>query len=317
LNRIIIIVNIHCCNNNVLLHFCKMLKKLQELWKVNFLNLALILLTFALGGSLCGWAGRKILLLTSLEKGIIWVLLYIILITLLWPLCVLIISIPLGQYSFFKKYIFKIINKFSGGKTRGEINKAKVNMAIFASGTGSNAKRIIGHFSDPKSPARVALIICNNPHAGVLKIAAENNIPFLVIEREKFMSGDGYLPEMNKYGIDLIVLAGFLWKIPVTLIKAFPKKIINIHPALLPKYGGKGMYGHHVHETVIANKEKESGISIHYVDEIYDHGEIIFQATCKITASETVESLTAKIQQLEHQHYARVIEELLQKQNMR
>ena len=297
------------------MHFCRMLKKLQEHWKVNGFNLLLIILTFALAGSLCGWAGRKLLLLINLEKGIAWFLLYIIFITLLWPLCVLIVSIPFGQFSFFKKYILRIWKKFSGEKTGGSVDQQIINLAIFASGAGSNAKKIIEHFSG--SRVKIALVVCNNPAAAVLNIAVENNIPGLIIEKEKFFRGDAYLPELKKYGVNFIVLAGFLWKLPPSLVNAFPKKIINIHPALLPKYGGKGMYGHHVHEAIIANKEKQSGISIHYADELYDHGEIIFQATCELTDADTVETLTDKIRILEHTHYPRVIETVFEKQNPR
>jgi len=180
-------------------------------------------------------------------------------------------------------------------------------IAIFSSGTGSNAKKIIDHLTSLKekgiSAAIVSLIVCNKPGAGVLKIAEENNIPALLIEKEKFFRGNAYTDELKGIGIDFIVLAGFLWKIPVTLIKAFQGKMINIHPALLPKYGGKGMYGNFVHEAVIANKEKESGITIHYVDEVYDHGQIILQATCLVSEDETPESLAKKVQVLEHRHF--------------
>ena len=297
------------------MHFCRMLKKLQERWKVNGVNLVLIILTFALAGSLCGWVGRKVLLLTNLEKGVTWFLLFIIIITVLWPLCVLAVSVPLGQFSFFKRYISKILGKFSRGGTGSRKHQQIFNVAIFASGAGSNAKKIIEYFAG--GPVKIALIVCNNPVAGVLKIAEENNIPDLVIEKERFLKGDAYLPELKKYGINFIVLAGFLWKLPAAMINAYPKKIVNIHPALLPKYGGKGMYGKHVHEAVIGHKEKQSGISIHYVDDLYDHGEIILQATCELTDTDTVESLTKKIQLLEHMHYAPVIEDVLKKQKPR
>jgi phosphoribosylglycinamide formyltransferase-1 len=143
------------------------------------------------------------------------------------------------------------------------------------------------------------------------------NLQPMIIEKEKFFRGDAYLPELRKHRIDGIVLAGFLWKIPTALIKAYPHKIINIHPAILPKYGGKGMYGHFVHEAVIAAKEKESGITIHYVDEVYDHGAIIFQEHCTIETADTPESLAKKIQRLEHLHFPRVVEEWAQLQNRR
>lgn len=186
-------------------------------------------------------------------------------------------------------------------------------IAIFASGAGSNAEKIIEHFASLKnfSPVRIALIVCNKPGAGVLKIAAAYDIPTLIIEKEKFFLGNGYADELKAAGIDFIVLAGFLWKIPSSLIKAYPKKIVNIHPALLPKYGGKGMYGKFVHEAVIAHNEKQSGITIHYVDEVYDHGDIIFQAQCPVLAGDTPETLAQRIHVLEHQHYPEIIEKII------
>ena len=178
-------------------------------------------------------------------------------------------------------------------------------IAIFASGAGSNAKKIIEYFATikQKRSAAVSLIVCNNPVAGVFNIAKENNIPTLTIEKEKFFRGNAYVDELKTAGIDFIVLAGFLWKLHGTLVKSFHRKIINIHPALLPKYGGKGMYSHFVHEAVIANKEKESGITIHYVDEVYDNGQIILQATCLVDEDETPDSLAKKVQVLEHRHF--------------
>ena len=175
-------------------------------------------------------------------------------------------------------------------------------IAIFASGAGSNAKKIIEYLEKNYS-ARVSLVVCNKPGAGILKIAEEHHIPTLLIDREKFFSGNAYVDELKNAGIGFIVLAGFLWKVPDELIKAYHKKMINIHPALLPKYGGKGMYGRFVHEAVIANKEKESGITIHYVDEVYDNGQIILQAVCMTTADETPETLAKKVQVLEHRHF--------------
>ena len=188
--------------------------------------------------------------------------------------------------------------------------KIKKHIAIFASGAGSNAQKIIEHFNHHEIIC-IALIVCNKPGAGVLRIAEEYGIPTLLLEKEHFFRGNAYVDELKAQQIDFIVLAGFLWKIPVTLIRAYPKHIINIHPALLPGYGGKGMYGRFVHEAVISNKEKESGISIHYVDELYDHGEIIFQSKCEVKANDTPETLARRIHELEHAHYARVIEKLL------
>jgi phosphoribosylglycinamide formyltransferase 1 len=183
------------------------------------------------------------------------------------------------------------------------------HIVIFASGAGSNAKKIIDHFKN--SWVTVGLIVCNKSGAGVLQVAKEEGIPSLIIEKDRFFRGDGYVPEILKTQADLVVLAGFLWKIPQTLIKAFPKKIINIHPALLPNYGGKGMYGQYVHEAVINAGELQSGITIHYVDEHYDNGDIIFQTGCPVLETDTPASLASRIHQLEHLHYPKVIEELL------
>ena len=188
------------------------------------------------------------------------------------------------------------------------------NIAIFASGAGSNAKKIIEHFSG-SDKVSVALVVCNNPLAGVLQVAEQGKIKTLLIERQRFLKGDGYLPELENAGIDFIVLAGFLWKIPNTLIEAYPQNIVNIHPALLPKFGGKGMYGQYVHEAVIAAAEKESGITIHYVDGHYDNGDIIFQAKCSVSREDTPHSLAQKIHVLEHQHFPVVIEGLVNKLN--
>src|SRR5579872_2042996 len=186
------------------------------------------------------------------------------------------------------------------------------HLAIFASGTGTNAARIIGHFRDHPS-IRVSLIVCNKPGAGVLGIAEREGIPALLIEKEHFFHGGAYVDRLKKTKIDLIVLAGFLWKIPETLVKAYPGRIVNIHPALLPKYGGKGMYGKFVHEAVIAASEKESGITIHYVDEQYDHGQPIFQARFLVDDADTTETLAKKIHLLEYEHFPRIIEEVVQK----
>jgi phosphoribosylglycinamide formyltransferase-1 len=186
------------------------------------------------------------------------------------------------------------------------------HLVIFASGAGSNALQIINYFRD-STLAKVESIVCNKPGAGVIAIAEKENIPVLLIEKERFFKGDGYLPELRKVNADLIILAGFLWKIPQILIDAFPKRIINIHPALLPKYGGKGMYGQYVHEAIVSAGEVESGITIHYVDEHYDNGDIIFQTACPVLEGDSPETLAQRIHQLEHLHYPTVIEELLQK----
>jgi len=184
------------------------------------------------------------------------------------------------------------------------------HIVIFASGAGSNAQQIINYFRNVKE-VEVALIVCNKPGAGVLSIAQKEGIPILLIEKERFFRGDGYVPELHNAKTDLVVLAGFLWKIPQSLIDAFPRRIINIHPALLPKYGGKGMYGQYVHESVLSAGEVESGITVHYVDEHYDNGDVIFQTACPVLDSDTPEKLAQRIHQLEHLHYPRVVEELL------
>lgn len=303
-----------------------MLKKLQDKWKVNGKNVLLILVTFAAGGSLCGIAGKKIMNFTGLEKGFLWLVTYVIILTIIWPICVLLISFPLGQFNFFTNYIGKIVKRFGGkavfgsgqlaiGNKQPVVGNEQTRLAIFASGTGTNAEKIIVHFKN-NFTIKIVLIVCNNPDAGVLEIAKKNNIDILLIEKQRFVSGDNYINELIKYKIHWIILAGFLWKLPVALVKAWPLRIINIHPALLPGYGGKGMYGQHVHQAIIAAGEKESGISIHYVDELYDNGEIIMQVRCQINPSDNAETLAQKIYLLEHHHFATVIEqEILKAKN--
>ena len=287
-----------------------MLQKLQQRWKVTGFNLVMIICTFAIGGSLCGYAGRKILGLPSIEKSFLWLPCYILLISLRWLLCVLLISIPLGQFSFFKNYLQKVWTRITGNKI------AITHIAIFASGAGSNAQKIIDRFRKNQS-IKISLIVCNKEGAGVLSIAKKENIPSLLINKNIFFNEGAYVSDLEKQHIDFIVLAGFLWKIPPALINAYTNKIINIHPALLPKYGGKGMYGSHVHEAVIAAGEKESGITIHYVDELYDHGRVIFQSACAVETFDTAATLAEKIHALEHEHYPRVVEEVIDLQNRR
>ena len=183
-------------------------------------------------------------------------------------------------------------------------------LAIFASGAGSNAQKIIDHFRNHPS-VKIALIVTNKPGAGVLNIAVKEGIDTLNIETERFFRGDAYVPDLQQKGISFIVLAGFLWKVPIALINAYPQSIVNIHPALLPKYGGKGMYGSFVHEAVVNAREKESGITIHYVDEHYDHGDNIFQAKCAVDPGDTPEMVAKKVQKLEHLHFPAVVEKLL------
>lgn len=277
---------------------------------MNGLQLLLILCTFAIGGSLTGLAGKRIMNFLPIEKGILWVILYIILITILWPMAVLLVSVFFGQFRFFTSYLRKMGRRMGIGPKQKKDNTPVRRIAIFASGAGSNAQKIIGHFRG-STRVQVALIVCNKPGAGVLNIAQKEGIPVLLIEKERFFRGDAYLPEIKKAGISFIILAGFLWKIPAALIQAFPDRIVNIHPALLPRYGGKGMYGNYVHAAVIAAGDKESGITIHYVNERYDEGATIFQARCPVQPGDTPDTLAQRIHALEHAHYPVVIEGLL------
>ncbi len=303
-----------------------MFERLQKKWKVNNLQLVLILCTFAIGGSVTGFIGKKVMNALAINQDWLWTLVYILLITLIWPLAVIIISIPFGQFSFFSRYIRKIGNKIGIGGNSQESgvgsressvndnipNLKVIRLAIFASGAGSNAAKIIDHFRNHPT-VKIVLVAGNNPQAGVFKIAEKNQISTRFLEKNAFFSSNSYKNELKSAKIDFIVLAGFLWQIPAVLIKEYAGKIVNIHPALLPKYGGKGMYGRFVHEAVIASKEKESGITIHYVDEIYDHGHVIFQAHCPVMETDTGETLAQRILTLEHEHYPVVIEKLLVK----
>jgi phosphoribosylglycinamide formyltransferase 1 len=184
------------------------------------------------------------------------------------------------------------------------------NIAIFASGSGTNAENIIRYFSN-KNSAKVTLVLSNKSQALVLKRAEALNIPALFFEQSEFYSTGEVFGYLEQYKIDFIVLAGFLWLVPENIIERYHNRIVNIHPALLPSYGGKGMYGDAVHESVIANKETESGITIHYVNRMYDEGDTIFQTRCRVDPSDTPHSLAAKIHALEYAHFPLVIEELV------
>ncbi len=183
-------------------------------------------------------------------------------------------------------------------------------IAIFASGAGSNAEKIFQYFTNHRN-IEVALVGCNKPGAGVISIAASYGVPVLMLEKEPFFRGHHYLQQLQEQNIDFIILAGFLWKIPDELIAAYPQKIINIHPALLPLYGGKGMYGQAVHEAVLAAGDTQTGITIHLVNEIYDNGKTIFAATCPVLPGDTAASLAQRIHGLEHAHYPQVIEQYI------
>ena len=185
-----------------------------------------------------------------------------------------------------------------------------INLAIFASGSGTNAQQIIEHFRD-SSFITVKHIFSNRKDAFVLTRAQNFSIPSSIFSKEDFYHSPKILDKLQDDKINYIILAGFLWLIPLNILKRFPDKIINIHPALLPKYGGKGMYGGFVHEAVIKNRESESGISIHFVNEKYDDGKIIFQAKCKVEKGDTAKDLAAKIHKLEHAHFPKVIEQVI------
>jgi formyltetrahydrofolate-dependent phosphoribosylglycinamide formyltransferase len=302
-----------------------MFKRLQEKWEVSTRQFWILFIVFGLTGTTTAILTRYITTLLGMDASTFWlwrVLLRIAMLVFGYQVILLGYGALLGQWAFFWKYEKKLLRKLgvwsleSGVSSENPLqtpdSRLQTNIALFASGAGSNAAKIISHLkNDPF--IKVALIVCNKPGAGVLDIAATNQIPTLLIEKEQFFRGDTYLPELKKHKIDFIVLAGFLWKIPVALINAYPNHIINIHPALLPKYGGKGMYGMKVHEAVIAAGEKESGITIHYVNEHFDEGEHIFQAKCVIDENDTPESLAQKIHALEHAHFPETIANLLKK----
>jgi len=188
----------------------------------------------------------------------------------------------------------------------------KKRIAIFASGSGSNAQKIMEHFKK-HTDAEVAIVLTNNPEAYVLQRADNFEIPTHIFDKHEFYETDDVLDLLKNLNIDLLVLAGFLWLVPDTILANYPKRIINIHPALLPKYGGKGMYGDRVHKEVLANGDEESGISIHYVNEDFDSGEIIYQARFKIEKNDDLELVKFKGQQLEHQYFPKIIEQVLKK----
>lgn len=181
-------------------------------------------------------------------------------------------------------------------------------IAIFASGNGSNAEAIINHL-EGNDRITVVAIYSNNSEAFVLQRAKNHGIPSLIFNKSQFTNSE-YLETIIKESYDLIVLAGFMWLVPEALVAAYRNKIINIHPALLPKYGGKGMYGHHVHEAILANGESNSGITIHFVNERYDEGDIILQKSCEVRPGDTADSLATRIHGLEHKYFPKVVEDL-------
>lgn len=185
-------------------------------------------------------------------------------------------------------------------------------IALFASGSGTNVENIANYFKNNQQ-VQISLILCNNPNAYVIERAKKLNIPCLVFNRNQFYNTSIIIDALTNNNIGLIVLAGFLWLVPDNILQAYNNKIINIHPALLPKYGGKGMYGNNVHKAVVANAETKTGITIHYVNSNYDQGQIIFQDTCEVLKTDTAEQVAAKVHALEYQHFPRIIDQIVTK----
>ncbi|MEO7444498.1 MAG: phosphoribosylglycinamide formyltransferase [Ferruginibacter sp.] len=280
-----------------------MLKKLREKWNVNSRDFIWILVCFAVTGSITAWVSKVITTWITVEKwSASWWMLKGAVLFIGYPIFLLIIGYCLGQFNFFGPFVKKLYGKKVIVRTKNE----RVNIAIFASGAGSNAREIIRYFQH-HSTIHVKLIVSNKPGAGVIQVAETNGISYKIINKPQMHSGD-FVLYLKAEKIDWVILAGFLLKIPPALLEAYPNKIINLHPALLPAYGGAGMYGKYVHEAVLANKETQSGITIHYVDDVYDHGEIISRFECPVNENDTVESLAEKIHALEHRHFAGVIE---------
>lgn len=190
---------------------------------------------------------------------------------------------------------------------------AAVRIAIFASGGGSNARTILDYFAQPDRPGEIVALYTNNPRAGVWQFGPDYGIPVEGLSRQEYQDGASLLARLDAHQVDLIVLAGYLKLVPPAVIAAYPKRILNIHPALLPYYGGRGMYGMHIHRAVIAAGEQQSGLTIHYVNEVYDQGEIIFQHRLSIEENWTPEDLQRAILAQEHTHFPRVIEEVCHK----
>ena len=188
--------------------------------------------------------------------------------------------------------------------------KKMKNIAIFASGSGTNAENLILFFRTSKN-GRVSFVLSNRKDAGVIVRAQSLDVETIVFNREQFYHSEEVLKLLIERDIDFVVLAGFLWLVPDNLLDSYENRMVNVHPALLPKYGGKGMFGHHVHAAVIENQEKESGISIHWVNREYDEGSIVFQARCEVKADDTPDTLASRIHQLEYDHFPVVVEKLL------
>jgi formyltetrahydrofolate-dependent phosphoribosylglycinamide formyltransferase len=283
---------------------CIMLNKLQQKWNVSSIQLLLILCTFAVTGTSTAVISRYITGWVGFDENTFWLwklLLRIFMLVFGYQFILMIVAFFFGQFPFFWNYEKKILRRM------GVLKPGQAKLAVFASGKGSNAEKIIQNFVN-HNDIHISLIVSNKANAGVLDIAKRFGIETLLLDKKKFMESKEYVQYLKNQGITHIVLAGFLLKVPDNLIQVYNNKIVNIHPALLPAYGGKGMYGEHVHQAVIQAGEKESGITIHLVDEEYDHGKTLFQAKVNVDPNDTPASLAEKVHRLEHEHYPAIIE---------
>lgn len=189
-----------------------------------------------------------------------------------------------------------------------------IKLAIFLSGTGTNARNLCGYFA-AQPDIEIVLLLTNKENSGAAAIASDYGLPYVVFGKDEFYHSGKVLEQLAEYQVDAVVLAGFLWLVPASLIERYPQRIINIHPALLPKYGGKGMFGKKVHEAVKAHGETETGITIHLCNEKYDEGDILFQARCPVLPEDTPESIGQKVQQLEQEFFPKVVEEYLSRKS--
>lgn len=284
-----------------------MFNKLQQKWNVSSGQLFLILCTFAVTGTTTAYISRVATSWVGFDETTFWAWKLLLRLSILifgYQIIILMVSFLFGQFRFFWNYEKKILRRL------GLISKEPIRLAIFASGKGSNAEKIIQYLED-HPVIKISLIVCNRPGAGVLDIATYHGIKTLLIGKVQFEKSNEFVQVIRNEGITHIVLAGFLWKIPESLVRAYNNKIINIHPALLPAYGGKGMYGEKVHQAVINAGEKKSGITIHLVDEHYDNGKTLFQATVDVLSTDNADTLAEKIHVLEHEHYPKMISKWL------
>jgi len=293
-----------------------MFSSLKAKWKVDTTQFILIFCTFAVTGSLTAWISRQIpgwIGFTETTPFAYKLLLRLVVLIFGYQVIILGVSLLFGQFPFFWNYEKKILKSIFNIKFPNQETNI-IQVAIFASGAGSNAQQIINYFRN-SSQIKIALIVSNKSDAGVLSIAQRENIPSIVIDKPTFFEKSDYIELLHSKKIAFIVLAGFLWKIPSGLLQAYPEKIINIHPSLLPKFGGKGMYGIKVHEAVKLAGDRTTGITIHLVDDQYDHGKTLFQAFIPIHSDDSPENIAKKVLELEHQHFPSVIESYILKTN--